>query len=174
MKRHVRAVRSIDKQVYNMDDVDVPRRTSPTRQTCLLRSPTQQPNRRIRRHDRRRRTHHLNSCPPRNPKLGIAQRLMLAIHCGCLEPHNCHDSRSRASNERAFKTCTDYLDTPRRIRSGYYADNHEERDVVPGRARQPTPTTTQQNQKQLPGTTDWGNHDRHPWNRNLMTKQPLP
>ena len=162
-KRHVRAIRSIDKQVY----------TKPWT-TSMYYDELRRRDKRVyyvARHNNRIAGYggamivhdegHITSVAvhPETQKLGIAQRLMLAIHRGCLEHHiTAMTLEVRVSNERAQSLYRLFGYAPAGIRSGYYADNHEDALVMWCHDVQDSEHQQLLNkiEKQIPGTTDWG------------------
>ena len=162
-KRHVRAIRSIDKQVYtrpwsaSMYHDELRRRDK--RVYCVAYH-----NNRVRGYGGAMIVHdegHITSVAvdPQVQGLGIASRLVLAVHRGCLR----HDITAmtlevRVSNERAQQLYRRFGYAPAGVRAGYYGDNGEDALVMWCHDIQKADHTALLNQleSEIPGTTDWG------------------
>jgi len=134
-KRHVRAIRSIDKQVY----------VKPW-SAAMYHDELRQRDRRayyVAHHDNRLAGYggamivhdegHITSVAvaPHAQGLGIATRLMIAVHRSCLR-HNISAMtlEVRVSNERAQDLYRRFGYAPAGVRSGYYEDNGEDALVM--------------------------------------------
>ena len=162
-KRHVRAIRTIDKQVY----------TKPWSAAMY--------HDELRQHDRRAYyvAHHDNhiagyggamivhdeghitsvAVAPHAQGLGIATRLMVAVHRGCL-PHkiSAMTLEVRVSNERAQSLYRRFGYAPAGVRAGYYGDNGEDALVMWCHDVQEIGhiDLLAQIETEIDGTTDWG------------------
>ncbi|MEC9338367.1 MAG: ribosomal protein S18-alanine N-acetyltransferase [Actinomycetota bacterium] len=162
-KRHVRAVRTIDKQVY----------ASPW-SMAMYHDELRQRDRRVyyvAHHDTRVAGYggamivhdegHITSVAvaPQSQRLGIATRLILAVHRGCLK-HNISAMtlEVRISNQGAQNLYRCFGYAPAGVRAGYYADNGEDALVMWCHdIREPEHNELLTNiENEIIGTTDWG------------------
>ncbi|MED5361901.1 MAG: ribosomal protein S18-alanine N-acetyltransferase [Actinomycetota bacterium] len=162
-KRHVRAIRSIDKQVYtkpwtaSMYHDELRRRDQ--RVYYVARH-----NNRVAGYGGAMIVHdegHITSVAvdPQAQGLGIAQRLMVAVHRGCLRHEiNAMTLEVRVSNERAQSLYRRFGYAPAGVRAGYYADNGEDALVMWCHDVGNTEHQALLNkiEDEVPGTTDWG------------------
>jgi ribosomal-protein-alanine N-acetyltransferase len=162
-KRHVRAIRNIDKQVYtkpwstSMYHDELRRRDKRVYYVAYHNSRVAGYGGAMIVHDEG----HITSVAvdPKAQSHGIGNRLMLAVHRGSLR----HDITAmtlevRVSNERAQKLYRRFGYAPAGVRAGYYADNGEDALVMWCHDIQHEDHITLLNQieTELPGTTDWG------------------
>jgi len=96
---------------------------------------------------------------PQAQGLGIGQRLMLAVHRGCLKHEiTAMTLEVRVSNERAQSLYRRFGYAPAGVRAGYYADNGEDALVMWCHDVGNTEHRALLNkiENEVPGTTDWG------------------
>jgi|TARA_B100001996_G_scaffold305888_2_gene247060 ribosomal-protein-alanine N-acetyltransferase len=162
-KRHVRAIRNIDKQVYtkpwstSMYHDELRRRDKRVYYVAYHEGRVAGYGGAMIVHDEG----HITSVAvdPKAQSLGIANRLMLAVHRGCL-PHrvDAMTLEVRVSNDRAQNLYRRFGYAPAGIRAGYYGDNGEDALVMWCHDIQKPDHTALLNQieSEIPGTTDWG------------------
>ena len=162
-KRHVRAIRTIDKQVY----------TKPW-SAAMYHDELRQRDLRayyVAHHDNHIAGYggamivhdegHITSVAvaPHAQGLGIATRLMVAVHRGCL-PHkiSAMTLEVRVSNERAQSLYRRFGYAPAGVRAGYYGDNGEDALVMWCHDVQEIGhiDLLAQIETEIDGTTDWG------------------
>lgn len=162
-KRHVRAVRSIDKQVYSQPwstsiyHEELRRRDKRVYYVAYHEGQIAGYGGAMIVHDEG----HITSIAvhPEAQGLGIAKRLLVAVHRSCLDhPINAMTLEVRLSNERAQHLYRRFGYVPAGIRAGYYRDNNEDALIMwCNDIQKPAHAALLHDiETSISGSTDWG------------------